>query len=174
MKRKNKLAIREIVIMGMMIAILEAAKQALAAIPNVELVTLLLILYTLFLGGKVLYVILAYVLIEGCLYGFGIWWFSYLYVWPLLALFAWLFRRQESVWFWSIFSGAYGLFFGALCALVQLVIGGPAAAFTWWVAGIPYDLIHGVSNFILCLVLFRPLNEVLRRLRQQFPQRDYV
>lgn len=174
MKRKSKLAVREIVIMGMMIAILEAAKQALAAIPNVELITLLLILYTLFLGRKVLYVILAYVLIEGCLYGFGIWWFSYLYVWPLLALLVWLFRRQESVWFWSVFSGAYGLFFGALCALAQLVIGGPAAAFTWWVAGIPYDVIHGVSNFILCLILFRPLNEVLRRLRQQFPQRDYV
>ena len=159
------MTIRDIAIMGVMIAILEAAKQALAFLPNIELVTLLLILYTLFLGGKVFYVIFAYVLIEGCLYGFGIWWFEYLYVWPLLALFAWLFRRQDSVWFWSIFSGAYGLLFGALCALTQLVIGGPKSAFAWWVSGIPYDIVHGISNFVLCIILFRPLNAILSRLR---------
>ena len=166
MKRNaRKLTIRDIAMMGVMTAILEAAKQALAFLPNIELVTLLLILYTLFLGGKVIYVIFAYVIMEGLLYGFGLWWFSYLYVWPLLAVFTWLFRKQESVWFWSIFSGAYGLLFGALCAIVQLIIGGPATAFAWWVSGIPYDIPHGVGNFVLCFVLFRPLHTVLHRLR---------
>lgn len=164
MKNSRKLTIRDIAMMGVMTAILEVAKQALAFLPNIELITLLLILYTLCLGGKVIYVIFAYVMMEGLLYGFGIWWFSYLYVWPLLAAFAWLFRKQESVWFWSMFSGAYGLLFGALCAIVQLIIGGPAAAFTWWIAGIPYDLIHGAGNFVLCIVLFRPLKAVLNRL----------
>lgn len=37
--------------------------------------------------------------------------------------------------------------------------------FSWWIAGIPYDLIHGVSNFILCIILFKPLNKVLTRIK---------
>ena len=33
-----------------------------------------------------------------------------------------------------------------------------------WLAGIPYDLIHAVSNFVLVLVLFRPLSKALDRI----------
>ena len=29
--------------------------------------------------------------------------------------------------------------------------------FTWWIAGIPYDILHGISNFAACLVLYKPL-----------------
>jgi energy-coupling factor transport system substrate-specific component len=89
----------------------------------------------------------------------------YAYLWPLLALLTFLCRRQKSVWFWSLLSGAYGLFFGALCSIPYFLIGGPSMAFTWWVAGIPYDLVHCLSNGILCMVLFRPLNHVLNRLK---------
>ena len=32
-------------------------------------------------------------------------------------------------------------------------IGGTQSAFGMWVSGIPYDLIHCVANFIICLVL---------------------
>jgi len=38
------------------------------------------------------------------------------------------------------------------------------AGFTWWVAGIPWDLVHGVANFILMLVLYRPVRMVMNRL----------
>ena len=85
---------------------------------------------------------------------------------PVLhGLLTFLCRRQKSVWFWSLLSGAYGLFFGALCSIPYFLIGGPSMAFTWWVAGIPYDLVHCLSNGILCMVLFRPLNHVLNRLK---------
>lgn len=143
-----------------MIAALEAAKTALLFLPNVELVTLLIILYTLVFGKKVFYAIAAFILLEGCLYGFGIWWVMYVYVWPLLAFLAHLFRRQKSVWFWSILSGAYGLFFGAFCAVPYFFIHGWHAAVIWWTAGIPYDLIHCGSNVVLCRILFPPLYQV--------------
>ena len=76
---------RDIALMGMMAAALEAAKFALSFLPNVELVTLLIILYTLYFGKKVLPVIAVFVLLEGCRYGFGLWWVMYLYAWPILA-----------------------------------------------------------------------------------------
>ena len=70
-------------ILGLMTAILFLGQVLLRALPNVEIVSLLLLLYTLFLGRKVFYIVYAFVLLEGFLYGFGIWWFSYLYVWSI-------------------------------------------------------------------------------------------
>ena len=50
MKSKTKITVRDIAITGMMIATIEVAKNALAFIPNVELVSLLVILFTLYFG----------------------------------------------------------------------------------------------------------------------------
>lgn len=163
---KKKLTVKEIAMLGAMTAMLEVSVHMMASLPNVEPVTLLIILYTLFLGKKVVYILAAYLIFEGCWYGFGLWWFSYAYIWPSLALVTYIFRRQRSVWFWSIVSAAFGLMFGALCSVPYFFIGGPAAAFTWWVAGIPYDLIHCVSNAVLCMALFVPLNRALQQFRQ--------
>lgn len=163
--KKKTLSVKETALMGVMIATIEASKLALSFLPNVELVTLLIILYTIFFGKRIFYVISAFVLIEGCLYGFGLWWIMYLYIWPLLAAVTLLFRKKESVWFWSVLSAFFGLFFGALCSIPYFFVGGIKMAFTWWVAGIPYDIIHCVSNFFLCLILFVPLKGVLEKLR---------
>lgn len=162
-----KLTIQEIALMGIMTALLEVAVHAMAVLPNVEPVTLLIILYTIFFGKKVVYILAAYLFFEGCWYGFGLWWVMYAYVWPLLAFLTYLFRKNKSAWFWSVFSGAFGLFYGALCSIPYFFIGGPAMAFAWWVSGIPFDLLHCVSNALLCMVLFVPLQRVLKQLKQQ-------
>lgn len=159
-----KLNVKNIALLGVMIAILEVAKNVLAFLPNVELVSLLIILYALYLGKRVFFVVPAFVLIEGCIYGFGLWWIMYLYTWPLLAVLAMLFKKQDSVWFWSILSGIFGLFYGALSSIPYLFLGGFQTAFSWWIAGIPFDIIHCVSNFVLCLILFKPLRNVMRRM----------
>lgn len=164
MKSKTKITVRDIAITGMMIATIEVAKNALAFIPNVELVSLLVILFTLYFGKKILFVIPAFILLEGCIYGFGLWWIMYLYVWPLLALITYIMRKQDSVWVWAIMSGSFGLAFGALCSIPYIVLSGPKAAFAWWVSGIPFDILHCVSNFVLCLVLFNPLSKVMRKM----------
>lgn len=164
MKSKTKITVRDIAITGMMIATIEVAKNALAFIPNVELVSLLVILFTLYFGKKILFVIPAFILLEGCIYGFGLWWIMYLYVWPLLALITYIMRKQDSVWVWAIISGSFGLAFGALCSIPYIVLSGPKAAFAWWVSGIPFDILHCVSNFVLCLVLFKPLSKVMRKM----------
>lgn len=160
---KKNITIKDIVTAGLMLATIEVAKNALVFLPNVELVTLLIILYTLFFDKKIFFVIPGFVLLEGCIYGFGLWWIMYLYAWPLLAILTLLFRKQESVWFWSVFSGFFGLSFGALCSIPYFFISGPKGAIAWWIAGIPYDILHCISNFIICAVLFVPLRNVLKK-----------
>ncbi|MBP3665131.1 MAG: hypothetical protein J6J03_08235 [Tyzzerella sp.] len=159
-----KLSVKNIALLGVMIAILEVAKNVLAFLPNVELVTLLIILYTLHFGKLTLFIVPAFILVEGCMYGFGLWWIMYAYIWPLLSLVTMLFRKQDSVWFWAIFAGLYGLLFGPLCSITYVITSGVHTTFSWWVAGIPFDIIHCISNFVLCLVLFKPLRNVMKRL----------
>lgn len=136
----------------------------LSFLPNIELVSLLVIIFTLVYKRKVLYIIYVFALLQGLLYGFSIWWVTYLYVWTVLAGITYLFRKTESPLVWAMISGFYGLAFGALCEIPWLVTMGFKVAATAWVAGIPFDLVHGVGNFFLALVLFKPLYKLLNKL----------
>lgn len=162
--KSAKLSVYDIAQIGIMTAAMEGGKLALAFLPNVEIVTLLVILYTLCFGRNVFYAIFIFTWIEGSLYGFGIWFIAYLYIWPMFALITRLFRKKTGAVFWSILSAFFGLFFGAFSAVPYIFISGLDGAFAWWIAGIPYDMIHCVSNFVITLALFRPLNTVLNRL----------
>ena len=129
-------------------------------------------MFMLLYGKKTCLVIPAFILLEGCLYGFGLWWVMYLYAWPLLAFITWLFRKQNSVLFWSVVSSVFGLSFGYLCSIPYFFIGlasgglksGFTTQFTWWVAGIPWDIVHGIGNFIIMFALYKPISQVMRRL----------
>ena len=149
-------------------ALIFAAKMALAGLPNIEPVSLLVMVCAVAFGAGAVYPIAVYVLLEISVFGPHLWSISYLYVWGLLALAAWLLRDMESPLGWAVLSGGFGLLFGALCAPVYLITGGPSFALSWWISGIPFDLAHCVGNFSLALVLFRPLRNIALRLRRHF------
>ena len=174
-KKKNpfQVSVRDIALIGMMTAVIEVSKLALAAVPNVELVTFWIIMFSLFFGPKVIYSILVFILIEVSIYGVNVWVIMYLYIWPTLALLVLLFKKKDSMLVFAILSGFYGLLFGAYCSLPYIVIGtvgcgiksGLIMAFNWWVAGIPYDILHGISNFFVMLVLYHPVHKVMQKIK---------
>ena len=168
-----KITTRDITQIGLMIAVIEASKFLLAVFPNLELTTLWIIMFAIYFGPKVLFAVPAFILIEGMVYGFGLWWLMYLYIWPLLAIFVLLFKKMASIWFYSFLSALFGLFFGVLCAIPYFFIGavdggirsGLTAAFTWWVAGIPFDIVHCIGNFVLMLVLYKPITSIMKKMK---------
>lgn len=174
--KSNKISVSDIALVGMLVAIIEVAKLSLSWLPNVELVTFLIIIFTIYFSKKMFFVIPAFVLIEGVIYGFGIWWIMYLYIWPFLAIISWIFRKNDSNIIWAIISGAYGLFFGLFCSIPYFVIGaidgglagGISSLVTWWIAGIPYDILHGISNFFIMLILYRPMKTVMKSASKHF------
>ena len=131
---------REIVIYGILSAVLLTAQVSLGFLPNIEIVTLLILVYTLVFRKKVFFIIYIFVFLEGLIYGFGLWWINYLYVWSIQALITLLFRKNDSVWFWSILSGIYGITFGALCTIPYFAIGGISGAFAYWTSGLLFDI----------------------------------
>lgn len=158
--------IRQLVTLGLLSAILLVGQLALAPLPNIELVSTLLIIYTQAFKKQVFFIIYVFALLEGLLFGFGIWWVSYLYVWSILALIVLLLQKLDSAILWAVVSGAFGLLFGALCAIPYLVSGGTGAAFAYWSAGIPYDILHCGGNFALTLLLYKPLTRLISKLHQ--------
>jgi energy-coupling factor transport system substrate-specific component len=159
--------IKDIALIGIMSAILVAVQVALGFLPNIELVSLLIIVYTLVFGRKTLYIIYVFVAVEGLIHGIGLWWINYLYVWTILFVIAMLLRKQHSPYIWALISGFFGLSFGALCAIPNLFLSGIGSAVSYWIAGIPFDILHGAGNFVVALLLFYPLYQVLDRINQR-------
>lgn len=140
-----------------------ATKAALASIPNINLNTVLIILTVVFFRWRAMYSVAIYVLLEGLVFGFSLWWFSYLYAWPLLVVVCILFRRNESVVIWAVVAGVWGLLFGPIVYLLYFIVNGWHMVFSMWVAGIPYDITHCAGNFFLTLILYKPLYRVMQR-----------
>lgn len=166
---KKRPSARELALLAMLAALMVGTQVAMAALPNVHLVAIFVILAALLFGWKSLYAIAAFVALEALIYGVNIWVINYFYVWPLLALVAILFRKSRSRVFWAAVAGIHGLLFGALCSIPYFLTGGWAAGFAYWVAGIPFDLIHCVSNVVLTFFLLIPLYNLCEKLlkRQQ-------
>lgn len=153
--------------MAMLGVVMVASKEALAFLPNIELVSLFTILFTLVFRRRVLGALAVFLLLDGLLYGFSSWWVMYLYIWPLLALLTWLFRWMKHSWQWAVLSGLYGLAFGTLCSLVYLPVGGLSMMAAWIISGLPFDFTHAGGNFVLALLLYHPLRKVLEMLDRQ-------
>ena len=170
---KPRIEIKDIAQIGLMVAVIEVCKAALAFLPNIELTSFWLIVFTLFFGWKIVAVVPVFILIEGSIYGMNLWWIMYLYIWPLLVLIVWLLRKNDSAVFWAVLSGVFGLCFGALCSIPYIVIGwssggfinGIRSGFVWWVAGIPWDFIHCAGNFVLMLILYRPVRSAMKKIQ---------
>lgn len=161
---KPRIGVRELVVLSLMAAMMLAGQVAMAALPNIEPVTVILMACALVFGWKTLYPLYVFVLLEGLIYGFSIWFFNYLYVWLVLVAATVLLRKAGSRVFFAVLGGVFGLLFGALCAVPYFFVGGWAAGFAYWVSGIPFDLIHCVSNAVLVFFLLPPLEKLLRRL----------
>lgn len=162
--RASKLTLREVVLFGVLGALTFALKMCMAALPNIEPVSLFVLVFSVVFGWKALYPTYVYVAMELLTWGPGTWNINYLYIWAVLAVAAILLRKMEHPLSWAMLSGAFGLAFGLLCAPVDVVIGGFSFAVSKWISGIPFDVAHCAGNFVIALILFKPLSLLLERL----------
>lgn len=141
-------------------AALLCAQLALSFLPNIEIVTLLIVIFTKNLGREGTAACLVYSCLTALIWGFGLWWVTYLFLWSGFSLLVFILRKNESFLIWAVINGAFGLFFGAFFALPYVFIS-PAYALSYWIAGIPWDITHCVSNVIITLLLGKTLNKAI-------------
>ena len=158
-----KLTLREMVLYAFCGTVCFFGQVVMAGLPNIEPVSLFVMLMAVCFGRKSIIAVYVFVLLEFLIYGFSLWNVFYLYVWAILFYAAWLLRRQTSVLPFAFLSALFGLSFGALCSLVYLLIGGWNTALSWWLAGLPFDAMHCIGNLVMTLLLFQPLRHLLSR-----------
>ena len=88
----KRLTIREITLFAVLGALTFALQVAMAPLPNIEPVSLLVMIYAATFGWKCLYPVYVFVVMEILFYGISTWNVYYLYVWTVLAFAAILMR----------------------------------------------------------------------------------
>ena len=163
----GKLTVRELVLFAILGAMTFAAKYVMSFLPNIEPVSLCVMLFAAVFGKKWVYPVYLYVLMEILFYGISLWNINYLYIWAVLAIAAYCLRGMQSSLGWALLSGGFGLLFGALCGIVDIFIGGFSYALTRGVSGIPFDIAHCAGNFVMALLLFSPIRKRMEMLYQR-------
>ncbi len=162
-----KLKIREIAIFSMLGALMFTSKVLMETLPNIHLVGALIVAITLVYRVKALIPIYIYVFVNGLYGGFNLWWVPYLYVWAVLWGMTMLLPRKlpkklAPVIYMAV-CGLHGLLFGVIYAPAQALLFGYDLPQTlaWIMAGFPYDVIHGISNFCMGLLIL-PITKAIR------------
>jgi hypothetical protein len=77
-------------------------------------------------------------------------------------------HKLRSEFGYAAIAGVYGLVFGAFFAVFESFFYGWAYGFAYWLRGIPFDVLHGVSNYIIVLLIFKPLSSILKVQAERF------
>lgn len=148
-------------------AVMYASKLIMEIAPNIHLLGVFTVAFTVVYRKKALYPIYTYVVLNGIFGGFAAWWIPYLYVWTVLWGAVMLLPRQmprkvQPIVYMAV-CAAHGFLFGVLYAPAQAVLYGLGfkKMIAWIIAGLPMDCIHGISNFF-CGILIMPVIMVLR------------
>ena len=143
-----------------------ASKMIMEVAPNVHLLGVFTIAFTVVYRKKALYPIYIYVLLNGIFCGFATWWIPYLYLWTILWGAAMLLPKDIPVkvrpLVYMLLCAAHGFLFGTLYAPAQALLYGLSfqKMIAWIIAGLPWDFVHGVSNFC-CGILIVPIIKIL-------------
>ena len=162
-----KLNIKEAVLFALLGALMLVSKLALEFLPNVHMLAALTIAYTVVFRKKALYPIYVYVLLNGIVAGFSLWWIPYLYLWTVLwgvtMLLPKNMKPKVAVPVYMVTAALHGFLFGTMYAPAQAIMFGLSfkATISWIIAGLPWDAIHGVSNFFMAILVL-PIVKTIR------------
>ena len=164
--KNAKLTIREMAVFAMLGALMYASKMIMEVAPNVHLLGVFTIAFTVVYRKKALYPIYTYVLLNGIFCGFATWWIPYLYLWTVLWGATMLLPKRipEKLrpLVYMLLCAAHGFLFGTLYAPAQALLYGLSfqKMIAWIISGLPWDFVHGVSNFF-CGILIVPVIKIL-------------
>ena len=164
-----KLTLFELALFAMFGAMMFGSKKMMEFLPNVHLIGMFTVLLTVVYRVKALVPLYIYVFLDGLFLGFSLAWIPYLYIWTVLWGFSMLIPKKiKKPWALIVYPAVcalHGFLFGILYAPLQAVMFNLSfqAAVSWVIAGIPFDVIHGVSNLLVGLLIY-PLSQLLKKL----------
>lgn len=163
-----KLRVKDIAVFGMLGALMYASKVIMELLPNIHLIGTFIIAMTVVYRSKALYPLYIFVLLTGLLNGFATWWIPYLYIWTVLWGITMLIPKRipdkAKPIVYSVVCSLHGFLYGVLYAPAQALLFGLdfKGMLSWIAAGLPFDIAHGISNFV-CGLLICPIITILSK-----------
>lgn len=170
-KRTSGITVREMTVFSMLGALMFLSKLLMDALPNVHLLGVLTMTYTVAYRKKALFPIYLNVLLVGIYGGFNLWWLPYLYIWTILFGITMLLPKKMprgvAMIVYPSVCALHGLCYGTLYSPAQALMFGLnfEQTLAWIAAGFPWDAIHGAGNFVLGFLII-PLSELLIKLNR--------
>ena len=171
-KTKRRISVRDMAVFSMLGALMFCSKVIMDALPNIHLLGMFIMVYTLVYRVKALIPIYIFIFMTGLYGGFGLWWIPYLYVWAILwGVTMLLPRRMPHAVAMVIYPAVcclHGLLYGVLYAPAQALLFGLdfQGMLAWIAAGLPFDVMHGIGNLFAGLLIL-PLSSLLFRLEKK-------
>ena len=168
----NKISLFELALFAMFGTLMFISKILLEFLPNVHLIGMFIILFTLIYRAKALIPLYVFVFLTGFFNGFNLWWVPYLYIWTILWALSMLIPKNAPdivlMVLCPIICSIHGFLYGTFYAPFQALAFGLdyKQTIAWIIAGIPFDITHGISNFVAGLLVF-PLYKVLKKMTTQ-------
>lgn len=166
-----KLSVKELAVFGMLGTLMCISKYVMEILPNMHLLAVFTVAFTVVFRKKALYPIYIFVFIIGLFSGFSVWWLPYLYIWAVLWGAVMLIPKninpKIAPFVYIAVCSLHGFLYGTIYAPAQALLFGLdfKGTVAWIVAGLPFDMVHGFSN--LCLgVLIVPIIKVLNKLKK--------
>lgn len=156
-------------VFALLASVMFCSKILMEALPNIHLLGMLTMTYTIVFRRRALVPIYLYVFLNGLYAGFNLWWFPYLYIWTILwgvtMLLPQNWSKKTKAIVYPIVCALHGLLYGTLYAPAQALMFGLdfRGTVAWIMAGIPYDLLHMAGNLLAGLLIL-PLSQLLQKL----------
>lgn len=160
-EKRRKLV--EVILLTMFGVLMFVLQVIFSQLPNIHPVALIIVLLTKRYGLKSFISVYTFVICEIFTYGLEIWSINYLYVWAVLVLILLPLRKVDSAPVYALVAAIFGLFFGTLCSIPYFLTGGIAGGIAYIINGFMFDLIHCGANFVIVLLLYKPLDTVLNK-----------
>ena len=165
--------LRKLIIFAMLADLMFVSKLIMEFLPNIHLIAVLTIVYTLVYRWEALIPIYMFVFITGLYYGFSLWWMPYCYIWTVLWAVVMLLPkkmpRKLSAVIFIFVCALHGLLFGIMYAPFQALAFqlDLKATIAWIAAGFPWDVLHCIGNAVVGILIL-PLFTVLQKLESRF------
>jgi hypothetical protein len=165
-------SIKEITILAIATSVLIVQEFALTMLPNIQLTTLLIMVYTSVFGYKnTSLIVTVHVIIDNLIFGS----FAMLHIivpmfigWQLVVIiFYFIQKRTSNIIIYAVIAYLFGHLYGLVFVPFQGFILN-VDMLTYLIADLPFQLIMALTNFIVILWLYQPIYLYLNKLYSKY------
>jgi energy-coupling factor transport system substrate-specific component len=159
--------LQRLTLLALLTALCVVLRLVKIPIPNVQPVTDIIMITTLFLGLAAGCLLAGLTMFISNIYlGFGIWTLPQILAYIVCALtvvlIARLFNLKKKWWLQLIVATFLGYEYGFFVSLGMTIFGGWAAFWAYWLSGLLFDSYHAAGNLVFYIVLYQPLSRALQ------------